>query len=632
MLNQFRDFSGSIVTKLLLVLLIASFAMWGIGDMLGKGVGHSWIAKVGNHTIKVDNYRREFAIESDNIRRQLGANYSQELLKRMNVPEFVLRRMVQEALLRQEAERMGFIPDDTTVALEIRKNQAFMNHSGVFDKARFESMLRNQGMSEKTYVEKLRMQLATDKLLDALVVDLPISDTMLSSLQAAYNQGRTVTIYKLTGNATTKTPSNEELARFHKEHAEQFTQPEYRTVSYIRFSAKDAEVKANLSEEAARSYYNTHADQFRTPEKREIEQLLYSDEEQAKEAYNQVKIGKKFSEVAAAIEPLNKGSLSLGAVDQKTMLEDAADEVFRLKTGGVTAPVKSPFGWHIFRVVAIEPEGTQSFEKVRPQIEQQLKQEAAENALTDKINQVEDALAGGSTLKEAASSLGLKVEQAGTFDAKGNTPQGAENTSIPKLDKFVDVAFRTSENTESSVITSRDGMYYVLRVDAITQEKLRPLADIKQEVLKAYAIAEQERASADLASMIEKELAAKKTAKEIITSHNLSATTSGTVGRNSKNVDSMNLPPALVNAIFVSDVGSVTPPVRDKNGDYILAQVTGIAANGGSDKTVSAKDLKQQMQDELMVQYLRSLESRYPVEIDESVLNQLLQDNSDAAR
>ena len=176
MLNSFRSFSGSIVTKILLVLLIASFAMWGIGDMLGGSTSGKALAKIGTQSISVEQYRRELAEESERVRRQLGASYSEELLRRLNVPQFVLRRMVQEALLQQEALRMGFIPDDTTVALEIRKTPAFINHSGVFDKARFESTLRNQGVSEKTYVENLRMQLATDKLLDVLAIDLPVSD------------------------------------------------------------------------------------------------------------------------------------------------------------------------------------------------------------------------------------------------------------------------------------------------------------------------------------------------------------------------------------------------------------------------------------------------------------------------
>ncbi len=633
MLNSFRNFSGSIVTKLLLVLLIASFGMWGIGDMVGRSASGRALAKVGSQKISMENYRRELTEESERVRRQLGASYSEELLRRLNVPQFVLRRMVQEALLQQEALRMGFIPDDTTVALEIRKNPAFLNHSSVFDKARFESMLRNQGMSEKNYVEHLRMQLATDKLLDSLAIDLPVSDAMLSTLQAAYNQGRNIALYKLSADNSRQatTPTDADLQAFQKEHAEQFTAPEYRTVSFVRFSANDTKTAEKpLTEEAIRAYYNTHEDQFHTAEKREVEQLLYDSEEKAKSAYEQVKLGKKFGEIADTIPPLNRNSLSLGLIDKKGLAENASESVFSLKAGGFTQPLKSPFGWHIFRVVSIEPEGTQPLEKVRSVVEAGLKQEAEENTLTDKMNQMEDALAGGSTLAEAAKSMGLSIEQAGTFDKAGNTPQGAENKAIPALDKFVEVAFKTEEKTESSVTTSHGGIYYVLRVDSLAPEKLRAFAEAKNDVTQAYQKYQGDKAVADAASKIEEEMIKGKKPAEIIAAHKLSAAATGSVSRNSKTLGGTFLPPSFVTKIFASDIGGLTPPIRDKDGNYLLAKINSVSAasEAGDNQKLSKKELTEQMQEEMMVQYMHHLETLYPVDIHQDTLDQLMQQES----
>ncbi len=637
MLNRFSAFSGSIVTKILMVLLIASFALWGIGDMLGRSSGNHTLATVGNKTISVDAYRRELAAESEQVRRQLGANYSPELLKRLNVPQFVLQRMVQESLLQQEAERMGFIPDDTTVALEIRKTPAFINGSGVFDKARFENTLRTQGMSEKAYVEKLRMQLATDKLLNALAVDLPIGSKMLATLQGAHDQGRTVTLYRISGAALPPiaAPTEDDLVRFHKQYADLFTQPETRTVSFARFTASESKAPATISTEAIESYYHDHADQFQTQEKRDVEQLLYSSEEKARDAHKQLKLGTDFDEVAKTTAPINKNTLSLGLVDKRELLENAAEEIFHLKASEFTAPVKSAFGWHIFRVNSIEPAGVQPLDKVRAAIEAQLKRATSENALTDTINQIEDALAGGSTMKEAAAAVGLSVEQAGTFDKNGNTPQGTANKTIPDLDRFIDIAFKTDEKTESSVMTSKGGTYYVLRVDALTPEKLRPLSDVRAEVTAAYLRKQQEQAMANLASMVEKELATGKPAKDIITAHKLPVAASGTVNRSKPLLGDTALPPSLLNSVFSQNVGTLTTPVRDKYGDYLLANITGLApaaGNSASDSASSKKQLIQTMQEEIMTQYMRHLESRYPVDVRQEIVDRLLQDTNDVTR
>lgn len=640
MLNSFRQFSGGLTTKILLVLLIASFALWGVGDMLGGSRGSHSLAKVGKQEISVDHYRRELAIESEQVRRELGASYSRELLTRLNVPQFVLKRMIQQSLLTQEAEQMGLIPDDTTVALSIRKNPAFLNRSGMFDKARFESTLRNQGVSEKNYVEQLRMQLASDKLLDALAVDLPLDNTMLNRLQSAFTQGRTITLYTLSAQMfpASAAPKEEELATFHREHAEQFTAPEYRTVSFVRFNARDA-ATANtpVSDQAIREYYAAHEQLFHTPEKRELEQLLYDSEEKAREAYAQVKLGMSFAEIAKKIEPLNRNALSLGQVDKKAVLENAADSIFRLPAGGFSEPVSSPFGWHIFRVVSIIPEGTQPLEKVRKDIEEQLKQTSIESAVNDTINQLEDALASGSTLAEAAAILKLKVEQAGTFDKSGNNPQGAANKAIPELDKFIDVAFKTDEKTESSVITSKSGVYYVVRVESIMPEKLRPLAEIRNEVTKAYQHYQASRQLSDLASAIDEELRGKKPVKEIISTHKLTPSASGTINRDSKMLNGTLLLPSLVSDIFSADIGTLTAPARDKDDSYILAHIT--AASAPSAATLSdselmsrRKELLRTMQEEMMAQYIQHLETKYPVRIREEILTQLIEDTSDATR
>lgn len=637
MLNSFRAFSNNFITRILLVLLIASFALWGIGDMLGRPSSNHTLAKIGSQSISAEDYRRELAIEGERIRRQLGANYSEELLRRLNVPQFVLRRMVQESLLQQEALRMGFIPDDTTVALEIRKNPAFLDHSSMFDKARFESALRNQGVSEKTYVERLRMQIATDKLLDALSIDLPIDDSLLSALQTAYNQGRNIALYQLSPDhfPTTATPTDAELETFQKMHAEQFTTPELRSVSFVRFSASDNKTAGNrITEETLRAYYKDHEEQFRTAEKREIEQLLYDSEDKAKTAYELVKQGKKFAEVAAIEAPLNRTSLSLGVIDKKGLAPNIADQVFSLKAGDVTKPLQSPFGWHIFRVISIESAGLQPLEKVRGNIEASLKKEAEESTLNDIINQMEDALAGGSSLADAAKSMGLSLEQAGTFDKRGNTPEGTANKALPDLDKFVDVAFKTEEKTESSTIASHGGIYYVLYVDKLLPEKLRSFSEAKNDISQAYRAYQANQAVADAASSIEEEMRKGKKTSEILAAHALSAVANGAVFRHSKTLGNVFLPPSFIEQIFASGSGALTAPVRDKDGGYLLAHITGIVAQpAGSEGTkLSKKDIAQQMQEEMMMQYLQHLETLYSVDIRQNMLDQLTQEPRDVPR
>ena len=47
------------------------------------------------------------------------------------------------------------------------------------------------------------------------------------------------------------------------------------------------------------------------------------------------------------------------------------------------APVKSQFGWHVIRVDDERPAKFPSFEEVKPQIEQQLRQQTVNKVFTD---------------------------------------------------------------------------------------------------------------------------------------------------------------------------------------------------------------------------------------------------------
>ena len=102
--------------------------------------------------------------------------------------------------------------------------------------------------------------------------------------------------------------------------------------------------------------------------------------------------------------------------------------------------------------------------------------------------------------------------------------------------------------------------------------------------------------------------------------------------RDSKAVSFVALPPSLVSQAFSLPVATLTTPVKDKQGEYLLLAVDGVAPSAG-DKPNTAqllKDLDEQMQEEMMTQYLRHLELYTPVVVNTAILDQLLK-TSDAA-
>src|SRR6202008_4644055 len=93
-------------------------------------------------------------------------------------------------------------------------------------------------------------------------------------------------------------------------------------------------------------------------------------------------------------------------------------------------PVKTSLGWHILRVVKIEQPVTQSFEQAKDKLEADLAHQEAIDRIYKVANQVDDSLAGGATIDDAAAKFGVKVTTLAASDPVGPDP-GAKPVTLP---------------------------------------------------------------------------------------------------------------------------------------------------------------------------------------------------------
>ena len=72
MLNALRKNAGSWVVKVLMLLLVASFAIWGIGDVFFSRGQNPTVATVGGTEIPANELANAFNRAVANLQRQLG--------------------------------------------------------------------------------------------------------------------------------------------------------------------------------------------------------------------------------------------------------------------------------------------------------------------------------------------------------------------------------------------------------------------------------------------------------------------------------------------------------------------------------------------------------------------------------
>ena len=132
MLQALRSTVGSWIVKILFVLLILSFGVWGIGDIF-RGRTDTTAAQVGDvkiSTVELDNAFRQ---EVNRLRQMLGGQIDAEQAKALGLVNQTLDQLIQRTLLSLAADDAGLRVGDPLVLGQLRAEPAFHNQLGQFD-------------------------------------------------------------------------------------------------------------------------------------------------------------------------------------------------------------------------------------------------------------------------------------------------------------------------------------------------------------------------------------------------------------------------------------------------------------------------------------------------------------------
>src|SRR4051812_21943105 len=144
--------------------------------------------------------------------------------------------------------------------------------------------------------------------------------------------------------------------------------------------------KATVTDQQISDYYNKNKQRFAQPETRDLEVVLASKKAKADAALKAVKSGDKWADVAKkySSDDASKsqgGKLPGVTKGQQEKTFDAA--IFNAKKGVVTGPIKTQFGYYVFRVNKITPAKQQSLGQVKTTIKNLLQSQGQQKALND---------------------------------------------------------------------------------------------------------------------------------------------------------------------------------------------------------------------------------------------------------
>ena len=194
------------------------------------------------------------------------------------------------------------------------------------------------------------------------------------------------------------------------------------------------------------AYYNKNKQRFAQPERRDLRIVLTKDKAKAEQAKKAIESGQDFKAVAKKYSidqaSKNQGGVLLGV--SKGQQEKALDTaVFQAPKGKLVGPVKTQFGYYVFRVQKVTPASQQSLKDATPTIKQLLTSQNQQKALEKFVKDFRNKWKGKTNCRSGYVTQECKnapkpkkttatppgaVPQGGAAPQTPQTPQGGATT------------------------------------------------------------------------------------------------------------------------------------------------------------------------------------------------------------
>ncbi|BCX18148.1 MAG: hypothetical protein KatS3mg117_1830 [Geminicoccaceae bacterium] len=624
MLDALRRQATGWVVKGFLVLLIVSFAIWGIGDVLRTPGPSDEVARVGGEPIPSDEVVRDTERNFRRLREQFGDTVERSPAVMENLFRQALAQAIARRLLDLHARELGLAVDPGTLARLVREDPTFEGPNG-FDRQRFDFVLRELGLSEAGYLEQLRGDVLRSRLVEAVTGAVAAPELLAREL-ARYREERRVGRALLVPAAAQDPgqPDEATLAAWLERNAARFRVPELRAVELVVLGVEELLAESMPSEEELRAAYDERRADYTTPEQRTATQLLVADRAVIEEAERLAREGKSFADIVAALEARGLQVSTVGPVARGVLPDPLDAALFGLEPGGLSAPLETPFGWHLLRLESVTPERVRPFEEVKDALAEELARRRAADRLPEAAERLDDALAAGEDLEAAARAVGARHLRIPAVDAQGRDADGRALDAIDLSPEMLQEIVGTPAGRTSLLVHGKDDRWFVVKVDSVTPSRDRRLEEVRLPVEIGWKLERQRELARDKARALLERVRAGDGLPDLARAE--PGLQLATVGPLRRRGDPEPLGPAVTRALFTTPPGRIAEePVPTPEGFALVATDEILPAAAEVDLAPLRRELRDSLSEAMFAAYEQALRRRFPVETDERAIARLVE-------
>lgn len=592
---------------IILGLLVVALMGFGATSFTGSSAS---VARVGSANVTVEEYGRALNQELRALQAQAGRAIPLSEARNFGIDQVVLGRLVGSAALSDQAGLTGISVGDERIGEQIRTNPNFVGINGGFDREAYQFTLEQNGFSVRAYEETVRDEISRQIVQAGISGGVRAPEPYVDALMNFVREARDVTWAEVTEGdlaAPIEDPTDADLAQYHSDNEDAFTLAEGKALTIAALTPEMILDGIEIDEETLREIYQERIELYETPERRLVERLVFATAEDVDAAKARLDSGDVTFDELVEERGLTLADIDLGDVTRRD-LDAAADAVFALEAPGIAGPADSPLGPALFRMNAIFPASSTSFEEARAGLWAELANERARRIILDEISPVDDLLAGGATLEELADETEMVLS---SLEWRPGASEG-----LAAYEAIRRAAAVVSDGDFPEVIELDDGGIAALRLDETIAPALQPLEEVREDVAEGWRTQELGFQLAARAADIAESLGADTSET------GLTFTTSEGLFRDGF-ID--GTPPTFLTTIFEMEPGEAR--VIESPGQAFVARLDAVRAPGEDDedgariRELLAGQTAQGIASDLLVGFMEAARTQAGVDIDQTTIN-----------
>ncbi len=485
MLQNIRDRSQGLIAKIVIGLIVAVFALFGVESIIGGFIVTPPAAEVDG--VEIAETELQAGVQS--LLGVLGAEAASldpEALERI-----ALNQLIDEALLRNAAAAAAMTVSSDRLDRNILETPQFQI-DGTYDAALAARTIASQGYSVPGYREVLRRNLLFRQIGSGLADSGFVAEAELRLVAELVAQTRDFRYLPITPGSRVRDAAigEADIAAYYEANQAEFAEEETVEAAYVLLDKDDIAREIQVSEADLIARYEAERAESEGASERRASHILFEtgaglDEagalEAAAAAGRRLDAGEEF---AALARELSSDAASardggdIGYTDGSAFPEPIEAALERLAPGEVSGPVITEFGVHLVMLTEAAEGGYPEYEEVAARIEREAKSAEVDRIYAARLEDLSNLAFETGDLRTISEELGLAVRESGPFGRGGGTGLFAD-AGLAAAAWSDEVLL---EGANSDAVEVNDSQTAVLRVRRFNEASVRPLDDVRAEI------------------------------------------------------------------------------------------------------------------------------------------------------